>query len=87
MAKRRVYPDDPARLPDTDAVKAAVKQLSPREVEVMRALLDVGLSNIFIGRMLGISPRTVEVHRLRLLEKVGVKNTVQLVRVLTLAGF
>jgi two-component system, LuxR family, response regulator FixJ len=33
-----------------------------------------------VGRQLGISPRTVEVHRARIMEKVGAKNIADLIR-------
>ena len=39
-----------------------------------------GLHNRRIAEALGISPRTVEVHKARVLEKLGVKNLVELVR-------
>lgn len=53
--------------------------LSAREREVM-ALLVRGLHNRLIAQELGISPRTVEVHKARVLEKLGVRNVVELVR-------
>jgi FixJ family two-component response regulator len=53
--------------------------LSAREREVM-ALLLKGLHNRRIAEELGISPRTVEVHKARVLDKLGVKNLVELVR-------
>jgi DNA-binding CsgD family transcriptional regulator len=87
MVKSRASLADPARLPPVAEVHKAVEQFTPRERDVMRVILDVGLSAPDLSRRLGISPRTLEVHRLRLLKKVGVATTVQLVRVLTLAGF
>jgi two-component system, LuxR family, response regulator FixJ len=33
------------------------------------------------GRELGISPRTIEVHRARIMEKLGAKNAADLMRV------
>lgn len=53
--------------------------LSPREREVM-ALLVKGLHNRRIAEELGISPRTVEVHKARVLDKLGVNTVVDLVR-------
>jgi len=52
--------------------------ISPREVEVLQQLCE-GLSTIEISEKLFVSPRTVEGHRLRLLEKTGTKNTAGLV--------
>ncbi len=49
--------------------------LSSRETDVLQLLCD-GLSTVEISEKLYISVRTVEGHRLRLLEKIGVKNTV-----------
>lgn len=53
--------------------------LTDREREVM-LLLVKGLHNRHIAEQLGISPRTVEVHRSRVLSKVGADNIVALVR-------
>lgn len=53
--------------------------LSPREREVMQLLVD-GLHNRRIAQELGISHRTVEVHKARVLEKAGVRSVVDLVR-------
>jgi len=59
--------------------RPATGQLSAREREVM-GLLVKGLHNRRIAEELGISPRTVEVHKARVLEKLGVSNIVDLVR-------
>jgi DNA-binding CsgD family transcriptional regulator len=53
--------------------------LTPREREVLRLALD-GLSNKEIGRSLGISHRTVEIHRGRALDKLDASSIPQLVR-------
>jgi FixJ family two-component response regulator len=55
-------------------------QLTPREREVLSQLA-AGASNKVAGRHLGISPRTVEVHRARIMEKAGAKNAADLVRI------
>lgn len=55
-------------------------QLTPREREVLQ-LITNGQSNKEAGRELGISPRTIEVHRARIMEKLGAKNTADLVRI------
>lgn len=54
-------------------------QLTPREREVLQLITD-GRSNKETGRELGISPRTVEVHRARVMEKIGARNTAELIR-------
>jgi DNA-binding CsgD family transcriptional regulator len=45
-----------------------------------------GCSNKEAGRNLGISPRTVEVHRARIMEKLGAKNAADLVRIVLSQG-
>ena len=55
-------------------------QLTPREREVLQ-LISNGRSNKEAGRQLGISPRTIEVHRARVMEKLGARNTADLMRI------
>ncbi|HUV33089.1 MAG TPA: LuxR C-terminal-related transcriptional regulator [Devosiaceae bacterium] len=55
-------------------------QLTPRERQVLQ-LVTNGQSNKEAGRELGISPRTIEVHRARVMEKLGARNTADLVRI------
>lgn len=55
-------------------------QLTQREREVLQ-LITNGMSNKEAGRQLEISPRTVEVHRSRVMEKLGARNTADLVRI------
>jgi FixJ family two-component response regulator len=54
--------------------------LTPREREVLGQIAS-GASNKETGRKLGISPRTIEVHRARIMEKLGAKNAADLVRI------
>ena len=54
--------------------------LTPREYQVLELIAN-GASNKEAGRQLGISPRTIEVHRSRIMEKLGAKNTVDLVHI------
>lgn len=60
--------------------QAKVSALSPRESEVLAALVE-GKANKVIGFELGISPRTVEVHRANLMEKLGVRSLPEAVRI------
>ena len=64
---------------------AAMDLLSPREREV-RAAVASGRTNRETGEMLGISHRTVEVHRARLMRKLGVQSVAQLVALYVLYG-
>jgi FixJ family two-component response regulator len=54
--------------------------LTPREREVLGQIAN-GASNKEAGRRLGISPRTIEVHRARIMEKLGARNAADLVRI------
>jgi two-component system response regulator FixJ len=59
---------------------AGEEQLTPREREVLSCIA-LGATNKEAGRQLGISPRTIEVHRSRIMEKLGARNTADLVRI------
>jgi DNA-binding CsgD family transcriptional regulator len=59
--------------------------LTPREREVLGHVI-AGASNKEAGRTLGISPRTIEVHRARIMDKLGAKNTADLVRIVVGQG-
>lgn len=63
------------------AASARVKLgwLSPREAEVL-AKMARGQSNKAIGIDLGISPRTVEIHRANMLAKLGANSTTEALR-------
>jgi len=54
--------------------------LTNREREVLD-LIAAGQTNKEAGRSLGISPKTVETHRSRVMEKLGAKNTADLMRI------
>ncbi len=56
------------------------EMLTPREHQVLELIAN-GASNKEAGRQLGISPRTIEVHRARIMEKLGAKNTVDLIHI------
>jgi two-component system response regulator FixJ len=64
------------------AGEAAVRLqvLTPREREVLDGLAQ-GLPNKTIGYDLGISPRTVEIHRANLMTKLGVKSLSEALRI------
>jgi FixJ family two-component response regulator len=60
-------------------------RLTAREREVMEHAA-MGLHAKEIAATLGISPRTVEVHKTRLMAKLGVRNIAELVRFTMVAG-
>jgi len=53
--------------------------LTDRENEVLKLVID-GETNKSAGEKLGISPRTVELHRGRIIKKFGAKSTMDLIR-------
>jgi DNA-binding NarL/FixJ family response regulator len=55
------------------------QRLTPREREVLAEIASAS-SNKEAGRNLGLSPRTIEVHRAHIMMKLGAKNTADLVR-------
>jgi DNA-binding NarL/FixJ family response regulator len=52
--------------------------LTPRQQQILR-LLSQGYSAKEIGKMLDISPRTVEFHKYRIMEAHGLRRSVELV--------
>ena len=62
-----------------DALQKRLSTLTLRESEIL-SLAIVGVSNKEIAQRLGISHRTVETHRSRVLVKTGVKNILELTR-------
>ena len=64
-----------------DALERLLAALTEREQAVMRLLVDGG-SNKLIADRLGISVRTVEVHRARVFDKMRVKSAVELANAL-----
>lgn len=77
-ALRRSLPPHGDRRPSSEH---GASRLTPREHQVLQ-LIGRGQSNKEAGRALGISPRTVEVHRARVMEKLGVRNTAELMRIM-----
>ena len=71
--------DQLAGLADKGRVRAAHEMLSDREFEVLRSL-GSGLTVKEVAEQLRISAKTVSTYRTRLLEKMGLKSTADLVR-------
>lgn len=64
---------------------ARLAQLTPREHEVME-LVTEGRSNRDIAAALGVSAKTVEAHRARVMEKMRASSLAELVRMALVAG-
>lgn len=54
------------------------ERLTPREAEVMEQLSE-GKANKVVGIDLGISERTVELHRARMMKKLGIRSVAELI--------
>ena len=63
-------------------IQARVSACTPREHDVMRLLVR-GLPNKGIAETLGISPRTVEIHRAHVMEKMQAESLPALVRMVS----
>lgn len=55
------------------------EELTAIEREIVRLVAD-GKSNLEVGAVMELSPRTVETYRLRLMRKLGVENLPSLVK-------
>lgn len=70
--------------PEIATAAARIATLSPREREVLDLAME-GKSSKVIAHELGLSARTVEVHRLRLMARLGVGSLAEAVRMSVLA--
>jgi DNA-binding CsgD family transcriptional regulator len=80
-ARTQVARPLPTPLSDQQLIALSSK-LTARECEVMLALQE-GASNKVIALRLAISPRTVEFHRARIMQRFAAKSVVDLVRKIT----
>lgn len=71
--------------PDALDTASRVASLSPRERQVLLLVAD-GIMTKAIAFELGLSARTIEVHRERAIRRLGVRTMVEAVRLLTLAS-
>lgn len=68
-----------------DAAKAKLARLSGRETDVLKGLIE-GQANKVIAHNLEISPRTVEIYRAHLMEKLEVRSLSEALRIAFAAG-
>jgi two-component system response regulator FixJ len=68
-----------------DEAKVRLEPLTPREYDVLKGLVR-GHPNKTIAYDLGISPRTVEIHRANLMGKLGVASLSEALRIAFAAG-
>jgi two-component system response regulator FixJ len=64
---------------------ATVDRLTSREKDVLRGMIE-GMSNRGIAEVLGISPRTIEIHRGHMMVKLGARSTADAVRIALYSG-
>ena len=70
---------------NTICIRQRLKTLSPREYEVLTHVI-TGMMNKEIAYALGISEKTIKVHRSRVMSKLGVSSVADLVRLTEKAG-
>lgn len=69
----------------SQAAQSRMAILTEREKDVMQLLL-AGHANKEVGRLLGISHRTVEIHKARLMKKTGATSLLDLARLVEESG-
>ncbi|MDO9489600.1 MAG: response regulator [Sphingomonadaceae bacterium] len=74
-----------ANMASPQAARDRIARLTPRESEVLRGLM-AGGSNKSIARDLNVSPRTVEMHRANLMDRLGARSLPEALRVAHDAG-
>lgn len=83
MSDHRNHGSDETNTPADRPVRrifAGSQALTDREHDVLETII-AGETSKMAGRRLGISPRTIEVHRAHILAKCGARNTADLLRI------
>ena len=78
----RQFQQDREKLEELRNLQLRVDSCTPREQDVMKLMAD-GLPNKSIAESLGISPRTVEIHRAHVMEKMRADSLPALVKMVT----
>jgi two-component system response regulator FixJ len=74
-----------AQYVDVELARARLSRLSPRELQVLNGVV-AGLPSKTIGYDLGLSPRTVEAHRAKIMKKMQATSLSALLRIALEAG-
>lgn len=85
IANEKLDADPDLRPTDNDA-REKLSKLSAREREVLELLL-AGGTNKTIGRQLGLSPRTIEVHRAHVMQSLDADSLPEAIRIAIAGGF
>ena len=75
----KLFVEDYQRVALTEDIKDHYEQLTDREREILKLVVE-GYKTQQIAEMLTITPKTVEGHRTSLMNKLGIHNTIELVK-------
>jgi len=75
----KLFVEDYQRLALTEDIKDHYEQLTDREREILKLVVE-GYKTQQIAEMLTITPKTVEGHKTSLMNKLGIHNTIELVK-------
>jgi two-component system response regulator FixJ len=76
--------DEVEHISRRDCARALIGSLSARELDVLRGLIG-GEPNKLVAHKLGLSVRTVEMHRAKMLDRLGVRTLPDAIRTLFMA--
>ena len=75
----KLFVEDYQRVALTEDIKDHYEQLTDREREILKLVVE-GYKTQLIAEMLTITPKTVEGHKTSLMNKLGIHNTIELVK-------